>query len=164
MYYKPPEQNGTPYYVPIVTKNRDHLIGYLHGINDGKDLITDALESVKIDIDLGPIDAILDSSQYNDILENGRRGSEMTKKELDKYIYDLVEEMTDKMVDENTENNIDSENALVVDCKCDLGYYAWRTFEDIPDEDFKCTNCGKVLIHYCGNYGYEFSYQEGDLK
>lgn len=164
MYYNPPEENGNPYYVPIVAKNKDLLIGYLRGINDGKILITEALESVNIDIDFGPVDVILDSTRFNDILEDGRRESELSRDELAKYINDTVEILTNKMLGDNSENNIKRENVLDVECSCGLGYYAWRTYDDIPEESFKCTNCGKVLIDYCGKYDHEYDFQEGETK
>ena len=164
MYYKAPTQNGTPYYVPIVAKNKEFLIGYLCGIGDGKNLIEDAMKSIKIDLDLGPVDTLLDSTRFNDILENGKRESEMSEKELRKYIYDIVEDITARMDDENSENNIENDNVLEVECTCGIGYYAWRSFEKIPEESFKCTNCGKVLIDYTGHYGYEYEFQEGDTN
>ena len=161
MHYNPPEENGTPYYVPIVAKNKDFLIGYLRGISDGKNLISDALESVNIDIDFGPVDAILDSTRFNDILEDGRRESELSEEELKKYIYDTVEQLTTKMLGDNSENNIENDNVLEVECTCNVGYYAWRELDDIPEESFRCTNCGKVLIDYCGRYDHEYEFQEG---
>jgi len=164
MQYNSPKINGTPYYVPIVAKNKEFLIGYLHGTYDLKDLFSDVLESIRIDIDLGRVDVLLDSTRFNDVLENGKRESQMTPKELKNYIYDIVEDVTNKMDDDNIENNIESENVLEVECSCNLGYYAWKTYESIPEESFKCTNCGKVLIDYCGHYSYEYEFDEGDVN
>jgi len=164
MYYKPPKENGIPYYVPIVAKSKEFLIGYLCGIGDGKDVIADVLESIKIDIDLGPIELLLDSNRFNDILVNGKRESEMNDTELRKYIFDIVEEITTKMVNDNEENNIDNDNVLEVECTCGIGYYAWRTYDSIPEYSFRCTNCGKVLIDYCGHYNHEYEFQEGDTN
>lgn len=163
MKYSPPkDENGTPYYVPIVAKNRDTLIGYIRGIADGKDIMTDVLESIDIKLDLGPMDVVLDSTRFNDLLQNGKYESDMKDEELQSYIYDIVGELTDKMTDDNSENNIKSENVLAIECVCDLGYYAWDSLDKIPHETFKCGECGKVLIHYSGDFDYDYDYHEGD--
>ena len=164
MHYNAPKENNVPYFVPIVAKNKEFLVGYLYGIKDGKSIIHDALKSINIDLDLGPVDVILDSTRFNDMLANGKRESEMSHKELQKYIEDIVDDVTRKITDDNVENNIESENILEVECVCGIGYYAWRTYESLPEESFKCTNCGKVLIDYCGHYEYEYEFQEGDTN
>ncbi len=164
MQYKAPTEHGTPYYVPIVAKNKDFLVGYLYGSNDGKDLIKDVLASMHMDVDLGPMDVILDSTRFNDILENGKRESQMNEKELKNYIYDIVDNITRKLDNKNVENNIESTSVLEIECSCNLGFYAWESYDNIPEESFKCTNCGKVLIDYCGNYGHEYTFQEGDIN
>ena len=163
MIYNPPkDENGTPYYVPIVAKNKDFLVGYLRGIADGKDIMKDVLESIDIKLDLGPMDVVLDSTRFNDLLQNGKYESDMKDEDLQKYIYDIVGELTEKMTDDNSENNIKSENVLAVECVCDLGYYAWDSYDNIPEETLKCGECGKVLIHYSGDYDYDYDYHEGD--
>ena len=160
MRYNPPKDDiGNEYYVPIVAKNKDFLIGYLRGISDSRDIMADVLESINIKLDLGPIEAVLDSTRFNDILQNGKHESEMTDNELEEYIYGIVEELTDKIIDTNSENNIDTKNVLNVECVCDLGYYAWREYNDIPEENFKCANCGRILIDYTDEYDYEYGYE-----
>ncbi len=160
MKYKPPvDDNGKPYYVPIVSKNKDTLVGYLHALETSKCLMSDVLKSIGIEIDLEPMEAILDSTRFNDILINGKRESEMSLDELKEYMYSIVEEVTKKLDNDNPENNILSDNILDVECDCVVGYYAWTDYDIIPDENFVCTNCGKVLIHYTGEYDHEYEYE-----
>jgi hypothetical protein len=162
MRYNPPiDSKGKPYYVPVATKNRDYLIGYLNGIETAKELIKDVMESINIDVDLGPIDVVLDSTRYNDILENGKRESEMTEDELKEYILDIVQDVTCKIDSTSEENNIDNDSILSLECTCGYGFYSWKKFEDIPYETFRCSNCGNVIIDYTNVNDYEFEYDGG---
>ena len=168
MYYTPPILNGKPYYVPIVAKNKDFLIGYINAVIDSKELLCDTLESINtnlhLDLDLDIINIMLNSSRFNDILENGKRESEMSDNDFKKYIYDIVHNATNKINADNTENNVQYNHILEVECSCGLGYYSWDTYESLPEETFKCTNCGKVLIHYSGHSIHEYQFQEGKVN
>lgn len=168
MFYKPErDSNGKPYYVPIVVKNKDYLIGYIQGIRDGKDFMTDILNYLNIDLDVNSIktDFILDSTRFNDILSNGKRENEMSEEELKEYFYDMIENVVSNTFYENSENNIESDYIFDVECTCGLGYYAWKDYNDLPDETFKCVNCGKTLIHYTGEYCHnlEYDYTGGEF-
>jgi len=160
-YIPPKDEYGNEYYVPVVCKNKDFLIGYIRGLDMAKEMINDSLTSVDINIDLGPMDVILDSTRFNDILINGKHESDMTDEELKQYITDIVEEVTDKFDTDNIENNVyDDDEILNLECSCGLGFYSWQEYEKIPKESFKCDNCGKILIHYTGDYDYEYEYAE----
>ena len=162
MRYSPPvDEDGNPYYVPIVAKNRDFLMGYIRGLDMSKDMIKDVLAAIKINVDLGPIDVLLDSTRFNDILANGKYESEMTINEKKEYIFNIVEEVTTKLTYDNSENNISDDDALKVECSCGLGFYSWKDPVDIPKTNFCCHNCGKILIHYTGIYDGEYEYYEG---
>ena len=162
MKYTPPvDVEGEPYYVPIVSKNKDTLVGYINGLNTSKDIVNDVMDAMDIDIDVCPIDVILDSTRFNDILENNKRESEMTKEELDEYIESIIEGVTAKLQCETKENDI-YKHILRVECSCGFGYYSWDNIEDIPDENFICKNCGKILIHYTGAHGHEYEFDGGN--
>jgi hypothetical protein len=163
-YDAPKDIDGHPYYVPVVTKNRDYLMGYISGLDTAKDMIKDVLASININVDLGAIDVLLDSTRFNDILENGRYESEMTDKEKKDYIFDIVEEVTEKLKHSSTENNVLDDAKLRVECSCGLGFYFWDEVTDIPKSNFSCHNCGKILIHYTGIYDGDFKYCEGRDK
>jgi len=163
MYYDSPTENGTPYYIPIVVKDKQFLIGYLQGMNDGKDLVCDVLRYIDIKANFDITDVMLSSSRFNDMLENGKRESEMNADELREYLFGIVKHTSAKSSSNSVENNINYDSVLQVECICGLGYYSWATYEDIPDKNFKCTNCGKTLIHYCNHYDYEYTFQEGEV-
>ncbi len=42
-YIAPHSDNGKPYYVPVVTKNKDQLVGYIQGMSYVKLLVGDVL-------------------------------------------------------------------------------------------------------------------------
>ena len=160
-YEAPVDIDGNPYYVPVVAKNKDFLMGYLRGLDTAKDMIKDVLASININVDLGSIDVLLDSTRFNDILENGKYESEMTEAERKSYIFDIVEEVTTKLTYDNPENNVFDNAPLKLECSCGLGFYSWDVVEDIPKTSFSCHNCGKILIHYTGIYDGDYEYHEG---
>ena len=160
-YDAPKDIDGNPYYVPVVTKNKDYLMGYISGLDIAKDMITDILDSININVDLGAIDVLLDSTRFNDILVNGVYESEMTDKDKKDYLLGIVEEVSEKLKNTSTENNVLDDAKLRLECSCGLGFYFWDDVRDIPKSSFSCHNCGKILIHYTGIYDGDFEYCEG---
>ena len=49
MKYKPPRdiQTDSPYYVNIVAKNKEYLLGYIHGSSNTQRIIEDVLPMVR---------------------------------------------------------------------------------------------------------------------
>ena len=160
-YDAPKDESGNLYYVPVVAKNKDYLIGFIKGIQTFKHTLADALETLNMDVDLGPYDIILDSGRFNDVLENGKRESEMSEDEFVKYVSSLVDEISAKIDSGDVENNITDGSILKVECVCGLGFYAWDSTDDIPDERFICSNCGKVVIDYTNKDDSEFEFDGG---
>jgi len=160
-YISPKDEHGNPYYVPIVAKNKDFLIGYLKGLETAKDIIEEVMESIDIKVDLGPVEIVLDSTRFNDLLENGKRESEMTDDELKSYFYDIMEEISTKLTETNSENGVFDNTVLKVECSCGFEFKSWEDLEDVPETNFLCRNCGKILIHYTNVNEYEYEYDEG---
>jgi len=160
-YEAPRDEEGNPYYVPVVAKNQDFLMGYLRGLDTANDMIMDVLTSIDINVDLGKIDILLDSTRFNDLLENGKYESEMSDDEKKSYIFDIVEEVTYKLSEENSENNLFNNTPLKLECTCGLGFYSWANIDEIPETNFKCHNCGKILIHYTNKCDSNYEYHEG---
>jgi len=161
-FYNPPvDENGNEYYVPIVAKNKDYLLGYIDGVDTAKDILSDISSYVNdINIDLHDMDIVLDSTRFNDILENGMIESNMTGEELHKYFYDIVNTISEKYLNDTSENNILRDDVLHVECVCPTGYFSWKDYESIPDKTFRCPDCGRVLIHYTDENTYEYSFKE----
>ena len=159
MHYNAPlDDEGKPYYVPVVAKNRDYLVGYINGMETSKSLLSEIFEQMGLDMDLDLVEVILDSTRFNDVLETGQRESEMTDDELKEYIYSVVENVTTQIDSDNVENNVGYDQVLSVECTCGLGFYSWDSIVNIPHESVKCSNCGRYVIHYTGvdDYFYEF--------
>lgn len=165
MRYKPPKINKKPQFVPFVVKNKDWLVGYVSGIKMIENLIVDTLKDNGIEIDLRGIDLCLDSSRFNDIMENGKRESNCSEEEIRKYYKEIIENKLCSIQDSHPDNTeeIFCGNFLKVECTCGLGIYFFKESIDVPDEQFRCQNCGRVIIDYSGHDDEEYDY-DGNLK
>lgn len=161
MKYIPHTLNNKPYWVPIVVKNRDYLIGYLKGIKLIENILSDSLKVVGLNLNLDIIDLFLDSSRFNDILEDGRRESELNENEKKAILIDIIKNKTHKLNNFHVENETEYDDLLNIDCKCGLGYYSWKEEFDIPIENFKCSICGKLLIEYTDHDDSEYVFDRG---
>lgn len=160
-YIPPVDETGKEYYVPVVSKNRDTLIGHLQGVYATRDMMVDVFKAIGIDMELDSLEPMLDSTRFNDILSNGKHESEMSADDLKEFVFDLFEEITIKTEHKHEENDTSYSYVLNIECTCGLGFYSWETYNDIPTENFECCNCGKVLIHYTGDYDHEYEYDDG---
>ncbi len=139
-----------PYYVPVVAKNRDYLVGFF--------------EMGKIVSNLMEIDyTLLDSTKYNDLLPNGKRRREMTLEELKGYLEELE---NNKTIHEDNPAKIREEEVsdppfLEIDCVCGNSH-RFDVAEQIPRTNLICEVCGKVLIDYTGYEDSDFVY-DGDI-
>jgi len=164
MRYRPPKKDDKSQWVPVVVKDKDWLVGYISGIQLIESLIADSLQENGIEINLKGIDLCLDSSRFNDILENGKRESSCSKEEIKNYYRDLIEEKI-TMVKEKHPDNYDVFDGcfLEVECSCGLGIYSFKTPQEVPDKQFRCQICGNVIIDYTGYDDEEFDY-DGNLN
>lgn len=165
MRYKPPKIGNKPQYVPIVVKNRDWLVGYVNGIKMIESLIIDSLNDNGVEIDLRGLDLCLDSSRFNDVMENGKRESNCTEEELKEYYQQIIQSKIDIIEDEHPDNSEDVFGGcfLEVECVCGLGIYTFDTSDDVPEESFKCQNCGRTIIDYTDVDDNKFDY-DGDIE
>ena len=165
MKYKPPEYDHHDQWVPIVVRSKDWLIGYVSGIQMIESLVINSLEENGFEINLRGIDLCLDSSRFNDVLENGKRESKCSKEEIKNYYNQIIEEKIDSIKEEHPDNNAEifSGCFLEVECVCGLGIYMFKTPKEVPDEQFKCQICGRVVIDYTGYEDEEFDY-DGNLN
>lgn len=159
IYNAPEDAMGNKYWVPIVVKNKDYLVGYSEGIQCIESLLRDSMKSMNVNFNI--MDFFLDSTRFNNILVDGRRETELSDAERRNIITDLIKDKLDRLNDPHVENDIQSEDVLSVECSCGLGFYSWKTVKDIPSENYLCPECGKVLIDYTNHYDHEFDYDEG---
>jgi hypothetical protein len=159
MKYEAPTKNGKRYWVPVVCKNKDHLVGYLEGMRLMEDLILDSLVQAGIDIDVSAMELFLDSGRFNDILKDGRRESELTDIDKKMLIKDLVETKTARMNEVHMENDIEDDiSVLNVECTCGYGFYSWNSLDELPNDIQVCQQCGRIIIDYTGYDDSEFDY------
>ncbi len=162
MFYKSPNNDTGEYWVPIVVKNKDYLIGYLHGFELIKDIIGGTLKSMKMQVNLGSMNLCLDSSRFNDIMNNDKHETSMSKDELKSFYEEVVQNELIKEKEQHPDNYKNgSTSVLDIDCPCGLGFYSWDHVQDVPDESFHCKICGRKLIDYTEHYDYEYEYHNG---
>lgn len=134
------DKYGHPYKTPIVTKNREQLIGFV----DCAHVLMNILHVETYT----PAITTLSSDRFNDIMEDGRRLSEMTEEEITGYIADIKSRKKLFETSDHPDNIVDwSDYFLMVSCSCN-SFFAWRTKHEIPNQNFICPDCGKVCIEY----------------
>jgi len=165
MIYKPPKFGNKFQWVPIVAKNKDWLIGYISGIQLIESLVINNLKENGIFIDLRGIEFCLDSSRFNDILENDKKESECSEDEIKKYYNEMVEEKMNIIKEKHPDNNesIFFDCFLEVECSCGLGVFSFKTANEIPEESFKCQICGRTVIDYTHQNDEEFEF-DGNIS
>lgn len=164
MIYKPPIHNGKQIWVPIVVKSKDFLVGYVSGMSLIEDMLVDALQSNNIEIDLKGIDLCINSSRFNDILENDQREANCTEDELKKYYTKMVQNKINKVESHHPDNqHVFDSCFLEVECPCGLGIYSFKTQYEVPKENFNCQICGRTIIQYTGHDDDDYEY-DGNLE
>ena len=166
MIYKAPKIDNKPQYVPIVVKNKDFLVGYIKAIDFFQNVVVQPLKNNGIFVELKCLDYCLDSSRFNDILEDDRRESECTKQEVQDYYVNLIKQKTDMLTEQHPDNDnkVFDDCFFKVECVCGLGIYTFGSAEEIPEDQLKCNICGRVIIDYTNHNDNEYTYDEGKKK
>jgi len=169
IYNAPKDEYGKEYWVPIVVKNKEYLVGFILSQIIFKDIITEAMQSetnnpnIRLNVD---IIEELSSGRLNDVLLDGRRESTLTNVEKQEFLQTIISQKVSEYSNKNehVENKKQNLSILNIDCLCGYGYYSWKNVKDIPDTDFKCQCCGKYLIQYTGHYDHEFIFDDNSLE
>lgn len=167
-YHAPTTVDKKPYWVPVVCKNRDSLVGYIRGMKfilgtlDGmKNTKNNEIET-EIIIDYGQVDPCLDSSRFNDITPGlDKRESEMSNEELKMFRQGMIKKALLRGIEHHPDNDpsIFKDVFLKLECAhCEMGFYQFEEPEDVPEENFYCQICGRKLIDYTNreDSDYEF--------
>jgi hypothetical protein len=158
MIYKATIDNK-PYWVPIVVKNRDFLVGYIKGFNLIKEMVEESAKKLDMDLDFGEVDLCLDSSRFNDVIGDGRHERDLSENELNEYYKSEIERKISKMSIKHPENQKNVfDDVLTVECNCGLGIYSYKHYNDIPDKPVNCQICGKKIIDYTQYDDSEFEF------
>lgn len=164
MIYPAPKQNDKEYVVPVVTKNKDTLVGFLQGFKSGLDVseITLAACGVRMEFeswnDADNLD--LSSKRFNDVVCDGVRESDMSALEKKEYFKKFIEQAHNTL--QSKENYVDYLDVLRISCSCGMGFYSWKSISDIPTKNVKCDICGKYVIHYTEHDDWMFEFDEGE--
>jgi len=152
----PIDQYGTPYWVPVVVKNKDWLVAFLYGYNSANGQVNAACTAGGLDVTFEITNLPINSMRYNNILPNGRDISKMSDIEIEKYLNTINENEMSKLNSSHPENKT-NKAILNVECTCGLGFYSWNSENEIPNESLKCSNCEKYLIIYTNKNECEFN-------
>lgn len=155
-YFNAPlDENNKPYWIPIVIKNKDYLIGFMNAY----DLVCDLHGFNRKEIDIS-----LSSDRFNDILLDGTRMQTLSREELKKKLRILFYSHINATHQENSADVL-SDDFLSVSCTCGM-YYSFKDENDIPLEDTKCTTCGKYILMYTNMNDSEFTFdgESGDIN
>jgi hypothetical protein len=150
IYIPPTDENGKFYWVPVVIKNKDYLLGFLTGMES-------AMIALQIYEELNPS---LGSERFNDILPDGRRIGNMSRSEFKDHVKtSILDEQESLLVRENhPDHNPDVLDYFFhVSCYCG-NFYGFHEPEDIPEENLHCDWCDKILFHYTNKDDTDFQY------
>lgn len=138
------------YFVPVVVKNRDYLIGYLNALDNF------TIGQSKIDVVLTQ-----SSAKFNDILPGGLRRRNIP---LEKQIQVMIDYRMNMSVLENPEAEEEFKDDAFFEVNCECGnYVSFKTAEEIPTHSFVCELCGKHMIDYTNRNDSDFMY-DGDKE
>lgn len=142
------------HFVPLVTKNRDVLVGYLRAMSmfDLGDSMFDYV-------------LIMSSARFNDILPGNVRRRNLTIEEQIQAIVDYrVAMFLHENEDEESEEDFETEEPfLKLHCECG-NYHEFETEADIPKTPMVCEMCGRHLIDYTNKEDSEFIYDGDESK
>jgi len=144
---------GNRYFVPCVVKSKDSLIYYILGVNHcAVSILKQMPETSAIKTDLR-----LHSLRFNDILPDGKKIHQLTKKDF----ADMERENEEREKDKHPDNIIKQELCFFsINCPNCGNYYEFNNPEEIPNENFFCGLCERVLIDYTGIDDWDFEYYE----
>lgn len=152
IYKSPLDQENKPYWVPVVIKNKDTLIGTINGL---------FVVASEMGLDPEGFYSILSSERFNDTLRDGRHGSDLSDFEFKKYIKDMLLDDMEKVALQETHEecspDILADNILNISCTCG-NFYGFKDFKDIPDENMNCGVCGKIVIEYTNKDDEDYTY------
>ena len=157
VYSAPLDENGKPYWVPIVVKSKEYLFGFLDSM---------VFSTQLGDLDYNAMLFTLSSDRFNDVLQSGERMSDMSDERFKKHVKGLLikDAEHETLKESNTEfaEDILGNYYLPLNCSCG-NFHGFLTPYDLPDEQFECDLCGKVLIEYTGLGDDEFIY-DGEYR
>lgn len=134
----PKDKNGKLYWIPVVVKHKDYLMGYIDSFR---------VLSTLYDIPLNDLNKTLSSDRFNDILQDGSRVRDLSKEQLKEKMKSIILQPSREEHIEN-DTSLYEDNLLTIDCPHCGMFYSYEETEDIPDKTTKCVTCGKIILLY----------------
>lgn len=146
MKYKPVMmKDGRIQHVPIVVKNKDVLIGYLRAFGDFLEGVGELLDLNNEEI-LSRITPIMDSSRFNNYIDDGVDASNFTEEQFEEFKKEKLEIVQGNPHPENDKVDLDV-GFFSMDCNCG-NFVVFKTIKEIPNVNFQCDICDRTLIQY----------------
>jgi len=150
-FNSPIDKEGNPYWIPIVIRNKDYLLGFINAYHFISDLHI---------IDINDMEIALSSDRFNDVLINGTRIQSLTRQQLKQTIKKLYFDTPKENHPENKENIL-NDYYLTINCvNCGM-FYAFKNENEVPENDFVCSTCDRTLISYINESDDYFTF-DGD--
>lgn len=134
----PKDENGKPYWVPIVVKNRDYLVGFTEAYR---------LLANIYSVPLSELSKTISSDRFNDVLFDGSRIKDISKKELKEKVRNMIF-IPDREEHVENDGEVYEQNLLTVECEHCGMFYSFKNCKEIPDVSTDCQICGRKLIIY----------------
>ena len=149
---KPPtDEKGKAFWIPVVFKNKDTLIGFIEAFRSF---------AFYYDTPLSDIEMMLSSERFNDTLRTGDRMRDLTRFQVKEIVKKMISR-PDRSEHVENDEQLYSENVLNIDCpKCGM-FYSFKSFRDIPEENLKCQMCERTILFYSGLGDHEIEF-DGD--
>jgi hypothetical protein len=147
----PRDEDGKLYWVPIVVRNKDYLLGFIDSYR---------LLASLYDIPLSELSRTVSSDRFNDVLYDGTRVKDLTKKQLKEKVKEMLL-MPSRNEHIENHSGLYEENILTLDCPHCGMFYSFKNIKDIPEETSKCVTCGKVILLYTNTYDEDITYEGG---
>ncbi len=163
MKYIAPLKDGKIQHVPVAIKNKDVLVGYLENFTNVLAAMVDLVEEPDEDflINIAPH---IDSSRFNGYVDDGVDGNKMSDEEFDDFRRTQVRNIINASK-EHPENHFDDADDYFFEIDCTCGNRAcFKTIKEIPEKDFNCDICDRVLIQYLGVYDYEVESENKEMN
>lgn len=163
--YKNPVYQGKPQFVPVVIKDRDCLIcfiGHMHLIvenigyllEDMPEISKKTAKEILQDVESSCLN--LDNTRFNGYAKDGLNLNKISKKDL---IETIKKSMEPEEITRHTGEDILGDSYFYIHCCCG-NFISFEGPEDVPEKNFHCGVCNRVLIDYTEKHDFEFEYSE----
>jgi len=144
-YIAPLTKDGKIQHVTVALKNRDVMVGYIEAFNEFLETLGDYIElTPEIQAQFAPC---IDSSRFNNYIEDGLDSTNMTDEQIQNHFKEKLKNV--QTYHPENKSDILDVGYFAIDCECG-NFVSFKTKKDLPEKDYKCDICDRVLIQYLG--------------